>query len=78
MKCVHFSNFIVYYFLFFPACGLIALCCGLLGGVLWWLLWFFKGIPFIAVLLPGFTMGFVLANLLFNFTPLGKVIVVFL
>ena len=44
----------------------------IVGGVLWALLWYYKGLPIIAILIPSFVTGFLLSAVLFRFTPFGE------
>jgi len=39
--------------------------------MLWLALWYFVGIPVVAVLLPGLVLGYLLSSIIFVVTPLG-------
>ena len=51
---------------------IIASVVSLIGGLLWFLLWYFKGMPIVSLLCPCFVSGFLFASLVFRYTPLGK------
>ena len=50
----------------------ICMVLGIVGGLLYFLLWFFIGFPVISVLFGSLVAGYIFSSLLF-FTPFGKV-----
>ena len=53
---------------------LVAIMGGTIGGISWLLLWYYKGIPVVSVLIAGFVGGYLVASIVFNLTPLGTCI----
>lgn len=51
----------------------ISIGAGVAGGVIWWAVWVFFGVPPISVALVTLLLGYVLASIVFNASPLGKI-----
>ena len=51
---------------------LVSSILAVVGGVLWALLWYYKGLPLLAIVPPSFVTGFLFAALLFRYTPFGE------
>lgn len=51
----------------------ISIGAGVVGGVIWWAVWVFFGIPAISVALVTLILGYLLAGIVFNASPLGKI-----
>lgn len=49
----------------------ISIGAGVAGGVIWWAVWVFFGVPPISVALVTLLLGYVLASIVFNASPLG-------
>ena len=63
-------NFVISYLV--SVSVITAASLAIFGGLAWLALWYFKGNPLVAIIMPSLVLGFLFSTILFCFTPFGK------